>query len=217
MRDWPISVIPNPIDINLWQPMRRNLAREILQLTPHVPIILFGAWNGTTDKNKGFDLLVEALGFLGDKVPNLTLVIFGESPPRLPLDLRIPVYYIGRISDSISLRLLYCAADATIVPSRYESFGQTASESHACGTPVIAFNTSGLKDIVEHERSGYLADSFNAADLAHGIEWTLSDKDRHSRLALRARERAVENWSYGVVASAYRECYAELISNSGIQ
>jgi len=213
MRNWPIDVIPNPIDIAAWQPMNSELAREILQLPQHVPIILFGAWNGTTDHGKGFDLLVNALRILVPKIPKLNLVIFGESSPKTPLNLGIQTHYIGRLSDSISLRILYCAADATVVPSRHESFGQTASESHACGTPVVAFNTSGLKDIVEHQQTGFLAEPFDALDLANGIEWTLSNQDRHKSISVNARRRAVENWSYEVVASAYRTRFEGILNS----
>lgn len=60
------------------------------------------------------------------------------------------------------------------VPSRLETFGQTASEAHACGTPVVAFNTGGLADIVAHRETGYLATPFDAQDLATGIEWVLA-------------------------------------------
>ena len=66
------------------------------------------------------------------------------------------------LNDNNSLMNLYSAADATVVPSRQESFCQTASESHACGTPVVGFNIGGLNDIVDHLRTGYLAKAFDA-------------------------------------------------------
>ena len=53
-----------------------------------------------------------------------------------------------------------------IVPSKLETFGQTATEAMACGTPVVAFNNTGLSDIVEHKKNGYLAELLDINDLA---------------------------------------------------
>ena len=57
-----------------------------------------------------------------------------------------------------------------------------------CTTPVIAFNTCGLPDIVEHEKTWYLAEPFDVEDLTKGIQWVLSDADRHKVLSKYARE-----------------------------
>ena len=58
-----------------------------------------------------------------------------------------------------------------VVPSRQDNLPNTAVEAHACGTPVVAFRTGGLPDIVEHQRTGYLAQPFHTQDLAAGISW----------------------------------------------
>ncbi len=56
MGDWPISVIPNPIDVEQWQPHDKKQMRQELD----IPIVLFGAMRGGKDPRKGFDLLKEA-------------------------------------------------------------------------------------------------------------------------------------------------------------
>ena len=70
------------------------------------------------------------------------------------MELGFPVHYLGKIDDENKLALLYSSADVMIVPSTEEVFGQTASESLACGTPVICFDTTGLKDLVDHQVNG---------------------------------------------------------------
>jgi glycosyltransferase involved in cell wall biosynthesis len=104
------------------------------------------------------------------------LVVFGQHAPRSPSSLGLPIHYTGHLHDDRSLRVLYSAADAMVVPSRQEAFGQTASEAHACGTPVVAFNTGGLADIVEHQSTGYLSKAFDTEDLAQGITWVLAQR-----------------------------------------
>lgn len=97
-----------------------------------------------------------------------------------------------------------------VVPSRHEAFGQTTSEAHACGTPVIAFNTGGLPDIVEHQRTGYLAKAFDTRDLAAGIAWVLTQRET-GQLGERARKRAVERFAYPVVAAGYQKVYEQAL------
>jgi glycosyltransferase involved in cell wall biosynthesis len=107
----------------------------------------------------------------------------------------------------LTLSILYNAVDVMVVPSRQEAFGQTASEAHACGTPVVAFDGGGLTDIVKHLQTGYLAKPFNSASLAEGIIWVLSDKVRHASLSVASRRQALDHFSYSVVAEQYRKIY----------
>jgi glycosyltransferase involved in cell wall biosynthesis len=137
----------------------------------------------------------------------MELVIFGQLAPRNPPDLGFPIHYTGHLHDDLSLRALYSAADALVVPSRQEAFGQTASESQACGTPVVAFDIGGLPDIVEHQRTGYLARAFDVEDMAAGIRWVLG-----ANLKQASRERAVARFSNAIVAEQYRSVYDQALS-----
>ncbi len=175
MRDWPVSVIPNCLDTERWKPMKQALARELLGLPDDVPLILFGSHGANGAHHKGFDLLLAALGHLRGQIPGLELVIFGQLMPRNPPDLGFPIHCTGHLHDDLSLRALYSAADALVVPSRQDNLPNTAIEAQACGTPVVAFNIGGLVDIVEHQRTGYLAKAFETEDLAEGIRWVLDN------------------------------------------
>jgi len=212
MRDWPVAVIPNPIDTEVWQPVDKLRARQLLNLPPNAPILLFGALGGDEDPRKGFDLLRAAVQHLRGRINGLELVVFGQLAPQGETNLGFPVRSTGYLHDDEKLRLLYSAADAVAVPSRLEAFGQTASEAHACGTPVVAFDTGGLADIVEHQKTGYLAKPFDVLDLAAGIEWVLQAKDRGPSLNSAARERACRLWSYGVIGTQYAELYASVMA-----
>jgi glycosyltransferase involved in cell wall biosynthesis len=217
MGDWPVNVIPNPIDTELWRPVDKLLARQRLNLPPSAPILLFGALGGDEDPRKGFDLLRDALQQLrgrsnGLDLNGLELVVFGQLAPSHETPLGFPVRHTGYLHDDEKLRLLYSAADLVAVPSRLEAFGQTASEAHACGTPVVAFHTGGLADIVAHRQTGYLAKPFDAQDLATGIEWVLGAKATGPGLGIAARERACLLWDSPVVARQYAEVYARAMA-----
>jgi len=98
-----------------------------------------------------------------------------------------------------------------VVPSRGEAFGQTASEAQSCGTPAVAFDTSGLRDIVDHKVTGYIAKAFESSDLAKVIEWVLTEQERQKTMGDNARQKAVEKFAYGVVARNYMGLYGNLI------
>src|ERR1035438_4971661 len=90
MKDWPVSVVPNPIDTEAWQPIDKKLARRILRLPIDGPLLLFGAMGGTHYPIKGFDLLKSALDLLRGEMAGLELVVLGQLAPRDPLDLGFP-------------------------------------------------------------------------------------------------------------------------------
>jgi glycosyltransferase involved in cell wall biosynthesis len=211
MHDWPVEVIPYPIDTNFWKPLKKNLARELLDLPKEVPLILFGAVGGGHDPRKGFDLLLDSLKLLNNdqRAKNLEVVVFGQREPKVLPKINFPIHYKGYLHDDISLRALYNAADVMIVPSRLEAFGQTATEAQACGTPVVAFKIGGLKDIILHLKTGYLAKAFDTQDLANGIIWTF-EQCKNNIINTQSRNEAVKRFNYGIVAKQYKKIYEKL-------
>ena len=84
-------------------------------------------------------------------------------------------------------------------------------EAMACGTPVVAFDATGPKDIVEHKRTGYLAQPFDAEDLAKGIAWVIEDEARWQALSHQARQKVEDEFAIESVAQRYAELYKEVL------
>ena len=207
-----VEIIPNGLDTNTFQPIDKNLARSLLGLPHNKKIVLFGAMSATNDPNKGFDKLKNALTHLKQSYlsSEIELVVFGSSEPINKPKMEFKTTYLGRFHDDISLAAVYSAADVMCVPSIQESFGQTATESMSCGTPVVAFATSGLLDIVEHEVSGYLAKPYDEVDFAKGIELLITNKSVLEEMSTAARNRAVECFDISIVTSKYMELYDQM-------
>jgi len=208
-----IEVIPNGIDANVFQPVDRLVARRIFGLPPDTRIILFGAMSALTDRNKGFPELSEALAKLAQSSSGgkLLLVVFGAREPVPAPRFGIPARYVGRLFDDISLSILYSAADVFVAPSLQENLPTTVMEAMACGTPVVAFNSSGFPDLIRHGETGYLAAPFDASDLAHGMDWILSDPSRPRTLGDAARKTVEERFRIGAIAGRYVNLYERLL------
>ena len=209
-----IEVIPHGLDLQQYHPIEQPIARTVLKLPQDKLIVLFGASSGVTqDPRKGFQFLQSALLDLSQSSwqDRLEVVIFGVQQPENPPKLGFPVHYLGRLRDELSLVLAYSAADVMVVPSMQETFGQTASEALACGTPVVAFKATGLKDIVTHQEDGYLAQPFEVEDLAQGIAWVLENRDRRQKLRHNAREKAVRAFSLDLQARRYAALYEGIL------
>jgi glycosyltransferase involved in cell wall biosynthesis len=203
--------IPNPLNTNIFKACNKIQARELWNLPTDKKLVLFGAVGATSDPRKGFHELVQALAQINRD--DLELIVFGTSAPEIPVGLAYKTHYVGCLSDDVSLVTLYSAADVMIVPSLQEAFGQTASESMSCATPVVAFGHTGLLDIVDHKKNGYLASPFDTADLANGIEWVL-DNEKYSDLCFNAREKVMRDFDSVVVAKKYINLYRSIINES---
>lgn len=209
-RDRPIEVIPYPLDLTRYRPLDRLRMRACLGLPSTARVVLFGALAATTDPRKGFDLLLEALRQLAETHTDVHLLVFGNtvSGERLGPELRgVATTFLGPIHDEDRLVAVYNAADVMVVPSRQDVAPQTVTEALACGTPVVAFDATGLRYMVEHRVSGYLARAFDPADLGYGIGWVLDDVGHNASLRRAARWRAESLAEAGKVTDAYLEVY----------
>ncbi len=209
-----ISVINTPLDLDKWSPINKNKAKSELFLPLNKKIILFGAIGGLADKRKGGDLLIKT--FL--KMKNLDnlffdkyeILVFGAESKVDEALKNLKVKFVGRLDD-ISLRLHYSAADLFVLPSREDNLPGTGLESMACGTPVVAFNTCGLTDIIDHHVNGALAKPFDCDSMAYEINWTLLNEKRMIQLSKNSRKKAVEKWSQEKISRMYYEHYLHIM------
>lgn len=209
-----ISVIPNVIDMSAFFPSDKQAMRNKYSFPPEKKIIIMGAAK-INDTIKGFDILRQALSLIEDK-ENLLLLLFGEIKKNVSFlsDMPVEYVYMGLLSDTSVIAELYTAGDVTVVPSHYETFGQTLIESMACGCPVVSFNNSGQADIINHQINGYLAEYKNAEDLAAGITWVLENTERLG-LSEACVKKVKENYSENIIAEKYISLYSNLMLRTG--
>jgi glycosyltransferase involved in cell wall biosynthesis len=215
-RDVRVELIPNGIDTQIYRPLPKQVARELLGLPQDKQLVLFGALKATGDPRKGFHLLQPALKSLSQSVwqDRFELVIFGATRPEQPPEFGFPTHYLGTFSDDLSLVLIYSAADVFVAPSTQENLANTVMEATACGTPCVAFNIGGMPDMIEHQCNGYLAQPYNIEDLAQGIAWVLESATRYQKLCDRSRQKVEQEFTRDLQAQRYAALFAEVVNLS---
>ena len=208
-KDFDVRTISNNINTSEFFPVNKKIARSVLGLKTNKKIILVGASN-LADFYKGFDKFLKALNELNSE--DYFLCFFGKIEKKIADKIKFEYRDFGYLADVISLRLVYSAADVFVAPSIQEAFGKTLAESMACRTPVVCFDATGPKDIVDHKLNGYKAKSFEALDLARGIEWILKNK-KYENICQNAVEKIKKEFDYVTIARKYKNLYKKLFTN----
>jgi glycosyltransferase involved in cell wall biosynthesis len=198
--------IHNSINTDYWQPIEVELARKLLNLSNEKMYLTLGAVNPTSDIRKGFSLLAEAIKLIPDEMKsNVEILMFGTRGDDVMLS-GIKAKFMGEISDELVLKILFAASDVILVPSYYESFGQTALEAISMEKPVVCFDSSGTVDLIKHLENGYIAKSFCVDDFAKGIIWAINNS-KSLEVKLSSRQFAINKFNYKEIAAQYYEVY----------
>jgi glycosyltransferase involved in cell wall biosynthesis len=173
---------------------------------------------GRLNKQKGIEMLLHALSRIPDSSISLDVVGAGEDLESLvalaqALGVADRVRWHGAIPQP-KLAEFYRAAAAVVVPSIDEGLGLVAVEAQLCEAPVIAFDSGGLPDIVQHDRTGILVRDTDAGSLAAAIISTLARSDRGAALGAAARLHALATFAPESVARRYADIYRAAIASS---
>ncbi|NHV96939.1 MAG: glycosyltransferase family 4 protein, partial [Thaumarchaeota archaeon] len=174
-----IRVIPNGIDPAIFTNLKGVGEVRSRFAERGEKLVLFV---GRLVVEKGVHVLLDAIPKVLQKV-EAKFVIAGDGYLRSEVVKRVAerglggkVHVTGYL-DTDTIRRLFLAADVCVIPSLYEPFGIVALEAMAAGCPVVASDTGGLSEIVEHEKTGVKVYPNNPDSLAWGILRVLESKD----------------------------------------
>lgn len=110
-------------------------------------------------REKGVMELPEIIGMARTKIPDLKIVIAGSGPSTEELKKAMPdAIFTGWVSKE-RLASLYKSLDLFIFPSKFDTFGNVILEAYVHEMPVVAYNCKGPKDIIDHNKNGYLVET----------------------------------------------------------
>lgn len=204
-----ITVIPNGIDIDKFKDegRHRKNGKTILMV-------------GRIDPRKGYLEFVNRIapGIVA-KDPGIKINIVGdefdiykeytESVKRAVIENRLAdnIRFLGRVTFE-ELKMLYSSSDLFLLASKEEGFGIVLLEAQSCGLPVVAFNTSGIKEAAVNGKSGFLVDSYD--EMVGKVVMLMSDETARREMGASAREFA-SRFSWKEIASRVEKVYVSVL------
>lgn len=189
--DNKVTVIPNGVDTEKFQPVDKTEARKKLSIANNSRIILSV---GSLIPLKGFHVILDALPDILQKNAMVHLYIVGEGPYRSVLERQIKdltltrnVTLTGERPNS-ELRLWYSAADVFCLASSREGWANVIMESLACGTPVVATNVWGAPEMLTSPDVGILVDR-TPESLGQGLKTALETSWDRTRIRAHVENR----------------------------
>jgi len=207
-----IAKINCNLDLSIWKPIDKNIARNILDLPLNKKIFLFASTNGIRDRRKGFFFIDNALNNLSKHRDDFELLLLGDVGTLGKKNYKYKVIDKILNGNPIELRLIYSACDLILTPSTLEAFGQVALEGASCGIPTVAFDKTGVTDIIEHKFNGYLSKYMDQNDFNEGINWILNNISKeNNELFKNCLKISNEKFNSDLIAKKYLEIYRKIV------
>ncbi len=222
------SMIPPGIDENRFFPVpsgERARLRQKYGFEEHDILTL-----GRMAKNKGYDLLIQALPTFFELVPDARLVagIGGDNSKQddegiqslkneaQRLGIADKIHWRNFIPDE-DLANYYRASKVFVMPSRYEPFGMVAIEAMACGTPTVITVHGGLFKLLEFGKHGLFADPFRPRELGTMLALPLLYENLNNEMSVAGARFARRNFGWTGIAKKILELFEYSVNVQSFQ
>lgn len=206
-----VQVIHNAFPIECFS-YERTIADDSLNIPKDRKIIVMGAAR-LDDPIKGLDIMIAAMNHISEREPVLAsrihLVLYGDiREPQLLEQIKIPYTYLGRIKGVEQIARIYSYSDIVLSTSLYETLGGTLIEGQAAGCIPVSFGEGGQTDIIEHQKTGYIAQYKSPESIAGGVRWAVKSNLSRRELHESVRERFAQEH----IAGEYITLFENLIN-----
>jgi glycosyltransferase involved in cell wall biosynthesis len=206
----PVHVVHNSVDADGFQPGDSITARRALGVPENKFVVLL-AGQSIEGFHQGISQhAIQAINQLNDT--DIHTMLIGRSAADVAATLKTPATIIPFRDTQQEMAQCYHAADLTIVPSEYETFGRVAAESLYCGTPVLAFDTGGLSDIVADGVCGKLVATGDVDGLAAAIADFKAFPHKLAEMGSTCVPHAQDRFNTERIAQEYVHVYRKVIA-----
>jgi glycosyltransferase involved in cell wall biosynthesis len=193
-------------------------ARQMLNLPPDVPVILF---LGNIRKYKGVPVLLAAFRRVVDRLPEAHLIVAGHVTTDFPggaVQIRQLVAEIPNVRLELQFipyntaPVYYAAADVTALPYLYITQSAVALSALTRGCPMVASDVGGLSDVVIHGETGLLVPPEDSCALAEALLHLLQNPELRQKMSQNARDLAHRKFGWSAIAAQTRAVYEEVLA-----
>jgi glycosyltransferase involved in cell wall biosynthesis len=211
------KTIPNGIDLAIFKPGDRKIARRQLGLPEEARVALFVANKARSNPYKDYATMESAVERISAQLirQEVVFLCLGEESAERKIG-SATFRYVGYQSDPAKVAQFYRAADIYLHAAKTESFGLVVSESLACGVPVVATAVGSVPEIVEDQRTGFLTPPGDSEAMAGRALCLLRDEPMRREMGARAAESARRRFDLERQVNAYLEWYREMVDRSAL-
>ena len=155
--DHLVQTIHNPVPYSYFKNRDQNACKRALGVSAKMPLVLCIAGN-LEEERKGGNILKEVLN---SKLDDFNFLLIGRTTKTIFLQNQ-NIDQLGFIKDELTMQIAYHAADLVLHPAPIDNLPNTVAEAICAGTPVLAFQTGGLPEMVVSGKSGWLVPEINA-------------------------------------------------------
>lgn len=187
LNQYPISVIPNGVDLNAFKPTHSNFRKKYHLENKKIVLGVATSWND----NKGLNEFIRLQDELGEAyqivLVGLTKIILNKLPPK--------IIGIERTNSLEELAGLYTTADVFLNAGRQETMGLTTVEAMACGTPVVVSNMTAIPEVVD-EKGGVVFEDYSVKSMAEKIRQVVTSEYNYTRETAWKYEKKIQYEKY---------------------
>jgi len=194
LNHFPRSVVPNGIDLQVFQPANRSAIRAELGLPAQSALVMVGA-NHLNSPYKPARHAVNAIN-LAARRHNISAILVGNSIAQIQSELSVRSWAMPYTSDRALLAKYYQAADIFLLPAIEETYGLMAAEAMACGCCVVAYASGALPELIDNDETGILVERGNSTALGEAIQALYAGPERIAQLGSAAASRARERFGF---------------------
>jgi len=211
-----LRVVPVGVDTDFFHP--RNVKKEFNKTLKLITV-------GRLDKFKGQLYCIKAVNLLISNGIDVTLTIIGEGEERKNLQklivecqLQEKVFLLGKKSQIEVRRALwnhdvYLLTGVATTSGLRESQGLATLEAQACGLPVIAFDSGGIKYTIQDKKTGFICSEFDVQEVAQKIELFYSERNLIKEMGKNAVIFVNNNFSQKKIDKIWKIIYDKMIKN----
>ncbi len=208
-----IRIVPNGVDVEKFMQLNDSVSKKQSKTDDEISVLFVGS----LIPRKGLNLLIEAAKKIVKQIPNVKFKIVGDGPLKNHLidslkqnRILSNFVFLGKIKDD-ELPAIYSSADIFVLPSIQEGQGIVLLEAQACGLPVVAFDSGGVKEALRNRETGFLVESQNVEALTDALIELVLNESLRLTMGANGRKFVSENFTWSKCAERMLDVYNELL------